>query len=76
MGLASFVKLFTPKDRVFYGLFEDVANVLSEMAVIFTAAIDEQDQDKRNALLKRWKTWSIRMMKPRIRSSLNWAGTL
>ena len=52
MGLASFVKLFTPKDRVFYGLFEDVANVLSEMAVIFTAAIDEQDQDKRNALLK------------------------
>ena len=37
---------------MFYGLFEDVANVLSEMAVIFTAAIDEQDQDKRNALLK------------------------
>jgi predicted phosphate transport protein (TIGR00153 family) len=52
MGLASFVKLFTPKDKVFYGLFEDVANVLSEMAVIFTAAIDEQDHDKRNALLK------------------------
>jgi predicted phosphate transport protein (TIGR00153 family) len=52
MGLASFVKLFTPKDKVFYGLFEDVANVLSEMATIFTAAIDEQDHNKRDILLK------------------------
>lgn len=52
MGLASFVKMFTPKDRVFYGLFEEVAAVLTEMASIFTAAIAEKDHSKRDVLLK------------------------
>ncbi len=51
MGLTSFVKLFMPKDRVFYGLFEEVAVVLTEMAVVFTTAINEPDQVKRESLL-------------------------
>ena len=52
MGLTSFVKMFMPKDRVFYGLFEEVAVVLAEMASVFTAAINETDSAKRIHLLK------------------------
>jgi len=52
MGLTSFVKMFMPKDRVFYGLFEEVASVLAEMTKVFTAAIEEKDHLKRDALLK------------------------
>lgn len=51
MGLTSFVKMFMPKDRVFYGLFEEVAVVLAEMASIFTAAVNETDSTKRIQLL-------------------------
>jgi len=52
MGLTSFVKMFMPKDRVFYGLFEEVANVLTDMASVFTAAMNETDASKRAQLLK------------------------
>ncbi len=52
MGLTSFVKMFMPKDRVFYGLFEEVAVVLAEMASVFTAAINETDLVKKTQLLK------------------------
>lgn len=41
-----------PKDRVFYGLFEEVAVVLAEMSTAFSAAMNEQDHTKRNQLLK------------------------
>ena len=44
--------MFMPKDRVFYGLFEEVASVLAEMTKVFTAAIEEKDHLKRDALLK------------------------
>jgi uncharacterized protein len=52
MGLSSFVKIFMPTDRVFYSLFEQVSTVLTEMASIFTAAIEEPDFAKRETLLK------------------------
>jgi len=52
MGLTSFVKMFMPKDRVFYGLFEEVANVLADMASVFTAAMNETDASKKMQLLK------------------------
>jgi len=52
MGLTSFVKLFMPKDRVFYGLFEEVTVVLAEMASVFTAAVNEKDAAKKSHLLK------------------------
>lgn len=52
MGLPSFVKLFMPKDRVFYSLFEEVAAVLTEMGTVFTTAVNEIDHSKKLALLK------------------------
>ena len=51
MGLASFLKLFTPKDRVFYGLFEEVAAVLSQMTSVFTVVVNEADPAKKSGLL-------------------------
>lgn len=57
MGLASFVKIFMPKDRVFYGLFEEVANNLKEMSALFRAALQENDASKRGAMLKGLEEW-------------------
>lgn len=51
MGLNSFVKFFTPKDRIFYSLFEEVAVNLADMSRIFQDAIHEQDQKKRDQML-------------------------
>ncbi len=51
MGLSSFVKLFMPKDKIFYGLFEQVTTVLMQMAAIFTQAMKEEDTGKKLALL-------------------------
>lgn len=52
MSFSSIVKLFMPKDKVFYGLFEEVASVLTDMASAFSAAIHEQDEAKRETMLK------------------------
>lgn len=52
MGLNSIVKLFTPKDRVFYSLFEEVAANLSEMSRIFEDAIHHPDKSKRDQMLR------------------------
>ena len=52
MSFGSFVKLFLPKDRVFYGLFEEVSNVLIEMGEIFMKVTKENDDDVRRKLLK------------------------
>jgi predicted phosphate transport protein (TIGR00153 family) len=52
MGFTSIIKLFMPKDRVFYTLFEEVAVILTEMANIFSQAITEADESKRISLLK------------------------
>jgi uncharacterized protein len=56
MGINSFVKRFMPKDRVFYGLFEEVSVVLTDMANTFTNAINEPDEAKREILLKSLET--------------------
>ena len=60
MGLSSFVKLFMPKDRVFYGLFEEVAANLTEMSDVFVQAINEKDITKRNTLLKKLEEYEHR----------------
>ncbi len=52
MGLNAFVKFFTPKDRIFYSLFEEVADNLYEMGKTFRDAIHEPDEQKRTLLLK------------------------
>ncbi len=51
MGLANALKFFLPKDKIFFGLFEEVASTLSEMGTTFKNALSETDMDKRDKLL-------------------------
>jgi len=48
----SLSKLFSPKDRVFYGLFEESTNNLVEMGEAFVAALAETDRAKRDMALR------------------------
>ena len=51
MALQSFLKLFSPKNRIFYELFERVANNVEKMGSILKAEVAEPDFDKRAALI-------------------------
>lgn len=57
MAFASFMKIFLPKDRVFYGLFEEVSTNLTQMSDIFRQAVNEHDVTARNTLLKTLEEW-------------------
>ncbi len=57
MGFGSFLKIFTPKDRVFYSLFEEVSSNLTQMGDIFHKAVNETDFNAREALLKGLEEW-------------------
>src|SRR6218665_1481371 len=52
MSLNSIIKIFLPKDRVFYSLFEEVSENLKNMATIFKDAVQETNIAKRNAAIK------------------------
>lgn len=52
MALNSILKIFLPKDRVFYGLFENVAQTLEKMGKKLSQVVDEPDFDKRATLIK------------------------
>ena len=52
MVIDSVLKFFLPKDKIFYSLFEEVANTLLEMGGKFKSAIQEPDITKRDALLR------------------------
>ena len=51
MGLNSFLKLFTPKTKIFFELFEKMADNGSKMAGILKAVVAETDFDKRASLI-------------------------
>lgn len=51
MGLNSIMKIFMPKDRVFYTLFEQVADTMGQMGKILKEVVKEQDFDKRATLI-------------------------
>jgi uncharacterized protein len=51
MGANSFLKIFLPKDRVFYGLFEEVSDKVLEMAKMLKQVVSEPDFEKRAALI-------------------------
>ncbi len=51
MGANSFLKIFLPKDRVFYSLFEEVSDKVLEMAKILKEIVDEPDFNKRAVLI-------------------------
>jgi uncharacterized protein Yka (UPF0111/DUF47 family) len=48
----SFVKLFMPKDKVFYGLFEEVADNVAKMSKMLIDVVAEPDFDKRQQTIK------------------------
>ncbi|MCC6761296.1 MAG: DUF47 domain-containing protein [Chitinophagaceae bacterium] len=52
MGLNSVLKFFLPKDRVFFDLFENVADNLEIMGKKLKEIVNETDYDKRAALIK------------------------
>src|ERR1700744_2209751 len=52
MGFDSVLKFFLPKDRIFYGLFEEVATTLVQMGNVFKNALREQDLNRRDAILR------------------------
>jgi len=51
MATNSFLKIFMPKNRVFFELFEKVADNVAKMGVILKDTVAEPDYDKRAALI-------------------------
>src|ERR1700732_2258533 len=51
MAFSSFLRLFTPKDRVFYSLFEEVADSVGKMGKLMKEVVAEPDFDKRAAII-------------------------
>ena len=52
MALNTIFKIFLPKDRVFYQLFENVAEVLVKMGAKLKEIVHEPDYEKRGKLIK------------------------
>jgi uncharacterized protein Yka (UPF0111/DUF47 family) len=50
MALNSIMKLFMPKDRIFYSLFEEVVDGVAKMGRLLKNVVNEPDKDKRAAL--------------------------
>jgi uncharacterized protein len=52
MGVNSFLKIFLPKDRVFYQLFENVSGTLVKMGYKLKDVVNEPDFEKRGQLIR------------------------
>ena len=52
MGINSIGKIFMPKNKVFYELFEQVVDTVAEMGVLLKKLFSEPDYDKRAAIIK------------------------
>ncbi len=50
-GINSILKIFLPKDRIFYSLFEQIANKVEEMGHKLKEVVSEPDFDKRAVLI-------------------------
>ena len=50
-SLNSIMKIFQPKDRIFYTLFEEVIGTVADMAVLLKHLISETDRNKRFSIL-------------------------
>lgn len=53
MAANSFLKIFLPKDRVFYNLFEQVSDRVLEMAKLLKTLVDEPDFAERAAIISK-----------------------
>ena len=47
MAINTFFKIFLPKDKVFFTLFENMAEVVGKMAIQLQLMVNESDEDKR-----------------------------
>lgn len=52
MAFGSFLKVFMPKDKIFYSLFEEVTLNLKGMSEVFIRALSEPDRKTRDGLLR------------------------
>ncbi len=52
MAFNTIFKIFLPKDKIFYQLFENVSTVLVKMGAKLVAIVNEDDYEKRQALIK------------------------
>ncbi|MBN8836670.1 MAG: DUF47 domain-containing protein [Sphingobacteriia bacterium] len=52
MGINSIGKIFMPKNKVFYELFEQVVDTVAEMGGLLKKLVAEPDYDKRAAIIK------------------------
>jgi uncharacterized protein len=52
MGINSVLKIFLPKDRVFFQLFENVSHELVKMGEKLKEVVNEPDFDKRASLIQ------------------------
>ncbi len=53
MNFNSIIKLFTPKDKVFYSLFEEVAINVANMGKLMKDVVAEPDFEKRGVVIKK-----------------------
>lgn len=51
MALNTFLKIFMPKNRIFYELFEKAADNVAKMGTLLRHVVGEADFDKRGALI-------------------------
>jgi len=51
MALNNIMKIFMPKDRIFYSLFEDIADGVTKMGRLLKNMVSEPDIDKRAAIV-------------------------
>ncbi len=51
MAANSFFKIFLPKDRIFYSLFETAADTVHNMGITLQEMVYEADEDKRASIL-------------------------
>jgi predicted phosphate transport protein (TIGR00153 family) len=51
MGFDAIMKMFMPKDKIFYSLFEQVAETVAKMGQVMKQVVTEPDYDKRAALI-------------------------
>ncbi len=56
MGVNSIMKIFLPKDRIFYSLFEEVVETVHNIGKLLKQMVNETDYDKRCSILTQMET--------------------
>lgn len=51
MGINNFGRIFMPKNKIFYELFEDVAITVGQMGALIKQVVNETDKNKRSSLI-------------------------